>query len=80
MSVKVAFLLLLVAVMLIHDLPRWGRTGRRDRLAYAALMLPMLYLGFLYVTDVPWPNLDEAIDYIFGEPARRLVESLKVPS
>ncbi|AJY73539.1 hypothetical protein [Paenibacillus beijingensis] len=80
MSASIVYLLLLFTAMVAYDFSKWKQACLRDRLAYGALILPMLYLGILYVTEMPWPNLDELVHFFFAEPAKRIVETVKLPS
>ncbi|MCP3743949.1 MULTISPECIES: hypothetical protein [Paenibacillus] len=68
------------AAMLITDIPKWKRTNRRARILYLSLMLPIAYLGLLYITNLPWPNLDELIDFFLLAPAKRIVAWFRLPT
>jgi len=76
---KCIFLFLLFAVMLGCDRSRWKRTSVRGRILYGVLLLPSMYLGILFAADLQWPNLNDLISYFLGEPAKRIVESVKLP-
>jgi hypothetical protein len=61
--------------MLVCDIPKFRRASRRDRLAYGAMLASLLYLGFLFVTAKPWPNLDTIFN-LFTGPAKQFVHWL----
>lgn len=80
MLAKLAILALVCAAMLKFDSACWKRADRRARIVYGTLMAPVVYLGFLYVANLYSPNLDELIDLVFLEPAKRLVGLIQIPS
>ena len=49
-------------------------------MAYSAMLLVSLYLGISHVFNLKWPFLEEASAALLSDPARRIVEFLKVPS
>ncbi|EHS57492.1 hypothetical protein P4H71_18685 [Paenibacillus kribbensis] len=80
MFAKIVLLFLLFMAMLTNDIPKLKRTSRRDWLAYGALMMPMIYLSFIFVMEKPWPNFNDILVYFFSAPAKRIVEALRLPS
>lgn len=77
MTVKAMFLLSIVAFILLCDRAALRQAGRRTLLVYCLLFLPAAYLGLLFVTELPWPNLDELLRYLFGGAANQFVAFLK---
>ncbi|BBI34067.1 hypothetical protein [Cohnella abietis] len=72
---KVVCILMLISAMLIYDIPRFSKASRRDRFMYGAILVPLLYLGFLFVTAKPWPNLDTLFNLLIS-PAKQIVQWL----
>lgn len=72
---KMVCLLVLGAAMLLADGQALREAGRRERIVYGALAAPLLYLGLLFVTQWPWPNLDALFD-LLAAPAKRIVGGL----
>ncbi|GIO13745.1 hypothetical protein J19TS2_33000 [Cohnella xylanilytica] len=72
---KMVCLLVLGAAMLLADGQALREAGRRERIVYGALAAPLLYLGLLFVTQWPWPNLDSLFD-LLAAPAKRIVGGL----
>ncbi|MBP1989854.1 hypothetical protein [Paenibacillus eucommiae] len=68
-------ILILAAVMLICDFPKFSSACSRDRLVYGAMMVVILYLGFIFVAAKPWPNLDTIFN-LFTGPAKQIVQWL----
>lgn len=80
MITKIIFLLLIYIALLAYDGAGLKRAAFRDRLVYGALLIPALYLSLLYAADKQWPNLDDLIRLLFAEPAKLIVETVKLPS
>ncbi|RXZ81712.1 hypothetical protein EBB07_13740 [Paenibacillaceae bacterium] len=72
---KLFCVLLLAAAMLIRDIPNFKQASHRDRVVYGVMMVPLLYLAFLFVASKPWPNLDTLFNLLTG-PADRFVHWL----
>ncbi|MEK3915623.1 hypothetical protein [Paenibacillus sp. FSL H7-0331] len=72
---KLVCFLLLAAAMLVCDIPKFRGACPRDRLVYGAMLAPLLYLGFLFVTTKSWPNLDTIFNLLNG-PAKQIVQWL----
>ncbi|MFC4768661.1 hypothetical protein [Effusibacillus consociatus] len=77
---KIILLLIIYSAILIYDGRKWKLKGRRERLSYGAITLTAVYLSFIYVTDSKWPNLNHIIEFFFADPAKHIVESVKLPS
>jgi len=73
--VKTVLLLVLAAAMLAYDVSKGNWAGRPDRIVYGVLLMPTVYLGFIYVSGQHWPNLDDLIKYVFIGTAKRIVGS-----
>ncbi|MCU6708761.1 hypothetical protein M6D81_08520 [Paenibacillus sp. J5C_2022] len=76
MNDKLICILLLIAAVLVSDIPAYREAYRKERIVYGVLWVPLLYLNFLFITDLPWPNLDMLID-LFAGPAAQFVHWLK---
>ncbi|WP_028560426.1 hypothetical protein [Paenibacillus pinihumi] len=76
MIAKVSMLLAAIAIMLLSDKSALSKADKHARIIYAILMLPVLYLGILFVTEVRWPNLDELLRYLFSGPAQAIISNL----
>ncbi|MDQ0901003.1 MULTISPECIES: hypothetical protein [unclassified Paenibacillus] len=77
---KMLLLLLIYAGISLADIPRLKKVDRREIIAYTFMALLSFYLGINYIFELKWPFLEEAAAVLLGEPARRIVEFLKVPS
>ncbi|CAM4138327.1 hypothetical protein L1N85_05870 [Paenibacillus alkaliterrae] len=75
---KIAVLVLLYTVMLAYDGPKLKRKSLRERAAYGVIVLAAVYLSIDYVWETDWPNLNELVDLVLSEPAKRIVKSVKV--
>ncbi|MEK4461353.1 hypothetical protein [Paenibacillus sp. FSL E2-0190] len=69
---KIICVLLLASAMLAHDIPRFKQASIRDRVVYGVLLLPVLYLGFIFIAAKPWPNIDSIFN-LFTAPAEHIV-------
>ncbi|MFE5323354.1 hypothetical protein ACFQ88_32200 [Paenibacillus sp. NPDC056579] len=76
---KLLVMLLCYSAVLACEFPKLRKLRRHERMVYSILMLCSLYLVVIYVLDLPWPNLDEAVDYLFEQPGKRIVEAVKAP-
>ena len=77
---KMLLLLVIYAAISLADIPKLKKLDRREIIAYTFMVLLSVYLGINYVFDLKWPFLEEAAAVLIGEPARRIVEFLRVPS
>ncbi|SFM08559.1 hypothetical protein SAMN03159341_11617 [Paenibacillus sp. 1_12] len=75
MSAKLVCTLIIATAMLISDIPKFKSACPRDRIVYAAMLVCILYLGFLFVTAKHWPNLDTLFN-LLTEPAKQIVHWL----
>lgn len=80
MTVKILLLLVIYTAISIVDIPKLKKLAGREIIAYSAMLLLSLYLGISYAFSLKWPFLEEAAAALIGEPARRIVDFLKVPS
>ncbi|MFC3768951.1 hypothetical protein [Paenibacillus sp. GCM10012303] len=71
---RLVFVLLFVAAIVGSGMRQWSSAERRDRIVYGSLMLPVLYLGIIFVTEARWPNIDTLFHSIFAGPAKRIVD------
>ncbi|MEK3983618.1 hypothetical protein MHB77_09515 [Paenibacillus sp. FSL K6-3166] len=72
MLVQIICVLILASAMLAHDIPKFSLASVRDRVVYGVLLLPVLYLGFIFIAAKPWPNLDSLFNQLTG-PAEHIV-------
>jgi hypothetical protein len=72
---KIVCFLLVAAAMLIHDIPKVKNASKRDRIVYGAMLLPLLYLGFIFMANKSWPNLDTVFN-LFTGPAKQFIQWL----
>ncbi len=64
--------------MWLADLRRIKHSSFRERIIYMMMMIPVLYLSLIFVMDLKWPNLDDLFHSIFANPAKQIVETLKM--
>ncbi|MNI70207.1 hypothetical protein D3C73_1260070 [compost metagenome] len=72
---KLVCFLIIGAAMLITDIPKLKNASRRDRIVYGTMLVPLIYLGFLFVFSKSWPNLDTLFNLLTG-PAKQIVHWL----
>jgi len=80
MTAKIISMVVIYTAIWITDMPKLKKLHRREIIAYTAILLLSTYVGIDYVWDLKWPFLGDAAQVLLGEPARRIVETLKVPS
>ncbi|WP_308634396.1 hypothetical protein [Paenibacillus silvisoli] len=80
MTIRLVCFLAICSAILLANANEWKKSTARDRMVCALMLVPALYLGFLYVTQLSGPNLNDIVHAIFAEPAKRIVESVKLPS
>ncbi|MFC0561420.1 hypothetical protein [Halalkalibacter alkalisediminis] len=73
MGEKIILLIILYTAILLYDGPELFET-KRVRLIYGLTMVPVFYLSLIYVFDLGWPNFYSLIEFIYAEPAKRIVE------
>ncbi|MFP3123760.1 hypothetical protein OH784_13575 [Ectobacillus funiculus] len=76
---KIIILFVIYTAILVYDVRKWKQVSVRERFIYGALMLATVYLSLIYVMDKSWLNLNDLINFLFSEPAKRIVESVKAP-
>jgi hypothetical protein len=77
---KIIFLLAVFVLTLAGDISKWNQARRRDKLLYAAMIVPAVYPAVIFVTEAPLPNLDELFRIFFFAPAHRIVSLFEPPS
>ncbi|UUZ84239.1 hypothetical protein LJK88_11245 [Paenibacillus sp. P26] len=77
---KIILVLVGYISILAYDGPKLKYTSGREKLVYGMLMTAALYPCLIFVLELNWPNLDELVDFFFKNPAKRIVESVKLPS
>ncbi|MDF2652575.1 MAG: hypothetical protein K0Q73_8380 [Paenibacillus sp.] len=77
---KILILLVAYTAIFAHDGLNLKQASSRVRSVYGILMIASLYLSLIYVLDLRWPNLDELVHFFLKDPAKKIVESIKVPS
>ncbi|CAN7321863.1 hypothetical protein LJR153_001778 [Paenibacillus sp. LjRoot153] len=80
MTQKVMISLVVYFAIFVYDRPNLKLASGRERLVYLMLMTAALYPCLIYVLDLHWSNLDEWIHSVLKDPAKRIVESVKLSS
>lgn len=70
---KIACFVALLALMFASDWSQLAQAVKRDRRTYGTLLAAIVYLGFLSVSELHWPNLNDAFD-LLAKPAKQLVQ------
>ena len=66
---NVLIFILIASGMAASDIRLYKRIGRKELVVYALAAMPALYLGFIFMLNVPWPNLTDLLQLVFGKPA-----------
>lgn len=77
---KCIFLLILYASLFVFELNKWKQYQKRERLAYLGIMILAGYLSIIYITELPWPNLNDLIDVVANTPVEQMMNYLRSPS
>lgn len=78
---KILVMVILYAAIFSYDGPKLKNMSRqRERIAYGLLMAGTLYLSLIFLFDLNWPNLDDLVHSVLKIPAKRIVETFKLPS
>lgn len=77
---KIMILVLIYIAIIAYDSKKLKNTSGRERLVYSMLMIAALYPSLIFVFELRWPNLDDWVHFFLKEPAKRIVESIKLPS
>ena len=77
---KCIVLLILYASLFVFELTKWKQYQKRERLSYLGIMIIAGYLSIIYITELPWPNLDDLINVVFKPPAEQLMNYLRSTS
>ena len=80
MSEKILILIVVYTTIFVYDGLNLKHASSKVRFVYGMLMFASLYLSLIYVLELRWPNLDELVNFFLKEPAKRIVESVKLPS
>ena len=80
MSEKILISLVAYTAIFVYDGLNLKHASSKVRFVYGILMIASLYLSLIYVLELRWPNLDELVNFFLKEPAKRIVESVKLPS
>ena len=80
MVVRALLIIILTGVLFAYDYRLWKSSKRKDRIVYALLTVPAVYLAIIYVTGVDWPNLDDFAELGVGRAAKSIVNAIKLPS
>jgi len=75
---KIIVLLIIFFMLGCSDVPKLKQETRKVRFIYGGIMLMSFYLSIDYVFEAGWPNFIELIDFVLGDAAKNIVESLKV--
>lgn len=77
MLARAFILIALTAIMLLCDRSLLRGVDKRSRMVYWLMLIPSAYLGAQFVTDMPWPNLDELLRAVFHIPAEQITTYFK---
>ena len=77
---KILILLVAYTAIFVYDGLNLKHASSRVRFVYGILMIASLYLSLIYVLELRWPNLDELVHFFLKDPAKRIVELVKLPS
>lgn len=70
---------LLFVIQAVWERRLWKSMSAKEVAGYALLMLPVAYLAAFFVSGQDWPNYTDLLQYVFGKPANRIVDALKLP-
>jgi hypothetical protein len=76
---KIIMLLLLCLAIWAGDGAHVKKANRRERYAYGAVFLVVVYFSIDYVMEANWPNPNDVIRFFLQEPAKWIVKSIEVP-
>ncbi|MFC4597818.1 hypothetical protein [Cohnella hongkongensis] len=76
---KTALSLLFFFVVLMGDASRLSKLKRKEALPYAAFLIAALYLMVIFIGELPWPNLTDLLQAVYGWPTEQLIRLLTVP-
>ncbi|BAB04821.1 hypothetical protein P4637_11205 [Halalkalibacterium halodurans] len=79
MVIKLIVMIVVYAVILGYDIPKLKEKEGKTIGVYTGLMFVALYQSLIFVFDLDWPFLHTAVDALFREPARHIVEFLEAP-
>lgn len=78
---KILVMFILYAAIFSYDGPKLKNKSRqRERIVYGFLMAVTLYLSLIFMFDMNLPTLYELVHSVLKIPAKRIVETFKLPS
>lgn len=80
MTGKLLFIITIYTAIAMADASRLKKLQKREKAAYAAMLLLSLYLSLNYLLDLTMPFLGEVAYALFSGPTKHIVDFLKVTS
>ncbi|MDQ0900670.1 MULTISPECIES: hypothetical protein [unclassified Paenibacillus] len=77
---KILVVLVVYTAIFIHDGLNLKHASGKVRFVHGMLMIAALYPSLIYVLELRWPNLDELVHFFLKDPAKKIVETVKIPS
>ena len=74
---NIAVSLLFYAVVILGEARRLRKLKRKEIVCCAVCLIAALYPTMIFVCDLPWPNLTDALKAVYGPPSERLVRLLQ---
>ncbi|MCM3629081.1 hypothetical protein M3194_17175 [Paenibacillus glycanilyticus] len=72
MLIRLAIVILIIAVVLVFDAPNYKKSNKRGRAVYGISITAAIYLGLDYAAGKDWPDLHNVADFIFSAPAKMI--------
>ncbi|WP_199614763.1 hypothetical protein [Paenibacillus alkalitolerans] len=76
---NILLLLMVYTAIFLHDGPKLRNSGGKEKIAYGLLIAYSLYMSVIFALELPWPNVDDLIHFVLEPPAKRIVETVKMP-
>ncbi|MBD2872933.1 hypothetical protein [Paenibacillus arenilitoris] len=78
MMERMVVVFVLFVIFLARDIVTIKRMRKCEKMVYVVSIIVAVYLGTAYITDLDWPFLQDIAYWLFREPARVIVDLLKV--
>lgn len=73
MLIRLVIVIIIFAAVLVFDAPNYKKSNKRGRAVYGFSVAAAVYLGLDYAAGKDWPDLHNAVDFIFSAPAKIIV-------
>ncbi|MEV5027315.1 hypothetical protein [Paenibacillus sp. LPE1-1-1.1] len=73
MLIRLVIVFIIFAAVLVFDAPNYKKNNKRGRAVYALSMAAVVYLGLDFAVGKDWPELHDAVGFIFSAPARMII-------